>query len=171
MADLIEMIDIYNDDREFTGLTLSRKEKLSNGQYMLYVLALIENKEGKFLITQRALDKKWAAGQWEIPGGGALAGEDSMKAICREVFEETGLTINPSDAEIIYSYKNIDEKYGDNYFADIFLVKMDFTLDDIKLETRESTNVTLANVEEIKAIYEKDGFLHYKRICEALKIN
>lgn len=171
MADTLELIDIYNDDREFTGVTLPRKTKLSAGQYMLYVLALIEDKNGNYLITQRALDKKWAAGQWEIPGGGASAGETSKEAITRELLEETGLDISKDEVSVIYSYKNYDEKGGDNYFADIYLVKKDFTLEDVTIETKEATAVKLASIDEIKSLQEKDGFLHYKRICEALKIN
>lgn len=30
---------------------------------MMYVLAVLENQDGKYLVTQRALNKKWAAGQ------------------------------------------------------------------------------------------------------------
>ena len=44
---------------------------------MLYVLALVENARGEFLITQRALDKSWGAGWWEVSGGG-VAGAASI---------------------------------------------------------------------------------------------
>lgn len=171
MADISEMIDIYNDDREFTGITLPRKTKLVAGQYMIYVIALISDIEGKILVTQRALDKKWAPGQWEIPGGGAMASESSLDAVRREVLEETGLDISGDDAKVIYSYKNLDEKGGDNYFADIYLIKKDFSLDDIKLQTKEVTNMKLVTMEEMSALYETDGFLHFKRICEALNFS
>ena len=55
---MAEEIDIYDMNRNATGLRLSRKAKLNPDQYMLYALALIENNEHKFLITQRSLDKK-----------------------------------------------------------------------------------------------------------------
>jgi len=151
-------------------MTLPRKSKLAPGQYMMYVYALIEDLKGNYLITQRALDKKWAAGQWEVPGGGAMAGESSLDAIRREVFEETGLEFEDSQAKVIYSYKNIDEG-GDNYFADIYLIKKDFTADDVKIDVREASGVRLASIEEIEKIYESDGFLHYSRIREALAKN
>lgn len=168
MANINEMIDIYDDDRKFTGVTLPRKTRLEKGQYMLYVLALIQNDDGKFLVTQRAMDKKWAAGQWEIPGGGSMAGETSLDALKREVYEETGLDISSDNISVIYSYKNYDEKYGDNYFADIYLVKKSFSLEDVNLDAREVTNMKLASLEEIDSLHNTDGFLHYKRIHEAL---
>lgn len=167
MANVSEMIDIYDDNRELTGVTLPRKTKLSPGQYMMYVYALIENTDGKYLITQRALDKKWAAGQWEVPGGGAMAGESSLDAIRREVYEETGLQFDDEQASVIYSYKNIDDG-GDNYFADIYLIRTDFSLDDVTIDLREAGAVSLASLDEIKQLHETDGFLHYSRILEAL---
>lgn len=168
MSNPAEMIDIYDDNRNLTGTTLPRKTKLTDGQYMLYVYALIQDTDGRFLITQRALDKKWAPGAWEVPGGGAMAGETSLQAISREIIEETGLDISADHAQVIYSYKNIDEKYGDNYFADIYLVKKDFTLADISLDAREVTGMKLATLDEIKMLKESDGFLHFERICAAL---
>ena len=69
-----ELIDIYDRDGNRTGLTIPRVGAfLSEGQYMLYVLAITEDAEGRFLITQRAMDKHWAAGWWEVSGGGVRA--------------------------------------------------------------------------------------------------
>lgn len=164
---MAEYIDIYNDQKELTGERLERKTKLKEGQYMLYVLALIEN-DGKYLITRRTLDKKWAAGQWEIPGGGVSAGETSIQALQREVFEETGLDISLSRKELIYSYKNIDLKRGDNYFVDMYLIHADFDIEDVHIQEDEVLEWKMASLEEIGELEKSDGFLHYKRIMQAL---
>ena len=58
------------------------------------VLALIQDRAGRTLITQRSADKRWAAGWWEVPGGGVLAGETSLQAVVREVREEVGLDLS-----------------------------------------------------------------------------
>jgi 8-oxo-dGTP pyrophosphatase MutT (NUDIX family) len=163
-----ELIDIYDENRNFTGIVLPRKTKLTKGQYMLYVLAAVCNKDGKILITKRSLDKKWAAGSWEIPGGGADSGETSVEAVCREVLEETGIKISPENSKVIYSYRNDDAKSGDNYFADIYLCKVDFKLTDVTIQEDEVIDVRLATMDEIKELKEKDGFLHYERLCQAL---
>ena len=60
---------------------------------MMYVLPILENSQREFLVTQRAFNKKWAAGNWEMPGGGAKSKESSLDAIKREVKEETGLDV------------------------------------------------------------------------------
>lgn len=167
MSGNAEMIDIYDDNRALTGVRLPRKQKLKKGEYMMYVYALIKNQDGRYLITQRALDKKWAAGKWEVPGGGAMAGETSLDAIKREILEETGLDITNDKASVIYTYKNIDES-GDNYFADIYLIEKDFSLSDVKIDLREALNVRLSDFDEIKSLNDTDGFLHFGRISEAL---
>lgn len=163
-----ELIDIYDENRVFTGMTVPRKTKLAQGQYMLYALALIEDKAGRILITKRALTKKWAPGSWEIPGGGAHTGETTVDTVCREAFEETGIKVNPEDVRVLYSYRN-DDPNGDNYYNDIFLCSADFTLEDVKTQEEEVIDVYLATMEEIHELHEKDGFLHYERICKALE--
>jgi len=165
-----EMIDIYDENRQKTGLVLPRKTKLTKGQFMLYVIALIQNESGEYLITQRTMDKKWAAGHWEIPGGGAAAGETAFEAVCREVREETGLDVSACEEKVIYSYRNEDLDRGDNYFTDIFVLQKDFTLEDVHVDPHEVMDVKLADINEIKRLHEEIGFLHYGRICEALGI-
>ena len=164
-----EMIDIYNENRALTGERVPRKGTfLKKGQYMMYVLALIEDKNGKFIITQRALDKKWAAGAWEIPGGGAQAGESSFEAVCREVLEETGLDVSGMKEEPVYSYFNEDLERGDNYFVDIYHFHMDFAEKDVRYQESEAIGLQLADMDTIRALNEENAFLHYSRILEAL---
>lgn len=163
-----EMMDLYDENRVKLGVSVPRKTKLQKGQFMLYVIALIQNEKGEFLVTQRTMDKKWAAGHWEIPGGGSKAGETSFEAVCREVCEETGLDVSKCEPNVAFTYRNEDLERGDNYFTDIYLLKKDFTLDDVKVDKREVLDVKLADFEEIKRLNEEIGFLHFKRICQAL---
>ena len=164
---MAEYVDIFNNQREKTGEVLPRNAKLPAGKYMTYVLALIKNKDG-YLVTRRTLDKKWAAGAWEIPGGGVRAGETSEEAIKREVFEETHLDIT-NHYSLLYSYKNTDLTRGDNYFTDIYLCDMDFALSDVIIQKDEVLDVKCADLDEISRLHDEDGFLHYERLLEALK--
>lgn len=164
-----ELIDIYDGNRRPTGQVVPRRGTfLKEGQYMLYVLALIQDREGQFLITQRTLNKKWAAGWWEVTGGGAAAGETSAQAVTREVREEVGLDVSHEDLTPVYSYENVDLKRGDNYFVDIYHFRMDFTLADITLQKSEAIGVRLATLDQIALLDVEGHFLHYQRIIQAL---
>ncbi len=53
--------------------------------------------EGGVLIIQRGIEP--AKGKWALPGGFLETGETWQEGSCREVFEETGLRIDPADIE------------------------------------------------------------------------
>lgn len=165
-----EMIDIYDGNRALTGITIPREGAfLTEGQYMLYVLALIEDAKGRFLITQRSMDKHWGAGWWEVTGGGVRAGESSLEAVCREVPEEVGLELPNVSYAPVYSYENVDLKRGDNYFVDIYHIKLDFTEADVSLLDGEAIDFRLASWDEISKLAENGTFLHYERLRQALQ--
>ena len=50
-----------------------------------------------FLLCRRAAKMNRHAGQWALPGGKIDAGETAVEAALREIDEELGLTIHPSD--------------------------------------------------------------------------
>ncbi len=49
--------------------------------------------EGKVLLVRRGTEP--LRGHWSIPGGAVETGERLEEAVCREVLEETGLTVEP----------------------------------------------------------------------------
>lgn len=165
-----ELIDIYDRDRNYTGLTVPREgARMGEGQYMLYVLAIIQDMQGRILITQRSMDKHWAAGWWEVTGGGVSAGETSEQAIVRELAEEVGLDVADYPLELIYAYENVDLESGDNYIVDIYRFQLDFTEDDVVLQASEAVDCKLATLAEIADLAERGIFLHYRRIKQALE--
>lgn len=167
---LIELVDIYDKDRNRTGEARPREGLfLREGEYMLYVLALVENTRGKFLITQRALDKSWGAGWWEVSGGGVLSGETSQTAVVREVGEEAGLDVSDEPLAPVYSYENVDLERGDNYIVDIYHFHLDVTADDVTLQDSEAIDFKFATWDEIAALAEAGVFLHYERLRQALE--
>lgn len=168
MEQEIEYFDVYDSSKQKTGKILPRKGSfLRAGEYQLIVLALIERPDHKFLITRRSLDKKWAAGDWEVTGGGVRAGETSRDGILREVHEETGLDLRNAEGRLIYTYSNVDLKRGDNYFVDIYHFRAEFTEKDISLQSSEAIGFQIVPFAEITRLSGSGHFLHYTRILEA----
>ena len=119
MNSKVEMWDIYDKDKKRTGRLMKRNDWcLKDGEYHLTVLGVVKRPDGKFLITKRAMDKAWAPGWWEISGGAAMAGEDSLDAVKREILEETGLDVNNAAGGFLFSYHRENPGEGDNYFVD-----------------------------------------------------
>lgn len=73
--------------------------------------ALLINAERRALFTQRP-EGKAAAGQWEIPGGKLEPNEPPELALCREMDEELGLTIQPKDLEPLTFISQAYPEYG-----------------------------------------------------------
>ena len=164
-----ELIDIYDADRNRTGKTIPREGAfLKEGEYMLYVLAIVQDLQDRFLITQRSLDKHWAAGWWEVTGGGVLSGETSEQSVVREVREEVGLDVSTQPLEPVYAYKNVDLERGDNYIVDIYRFRLDVTEDDVTLQDSEAIACKFATWDEICTLADEGKFLHFSRLQQAL---
>ena len=166
----MEYWDIYDKDKKLTGRTMKKNDWcLADDEYHLSVLGVIQRPDGKFLITQRVMSKHWAPGWWEVPGGGAMAGESAAQAVRREVLEETGLDVSGAEGGFVFSYHRENPGKGDNYFVDIFKYVMDFEESDVKIQESEALDFRLADKDEIKALAEEGIFLHYdsiKRVFE-----
>ena len=166
----MELWDIYDKDKKPTGRTMKRNDWcLKEGEYHLSVLGVIQRPDGKYLITKRAADKAWAPGWWEVSGGAAIAGETSEDAVKREILEETGLDVKNAEGGFLFSYHRENPGEGDNYFVDVYKYHMDFTEEDIKLQTEETNAFQIADAAQLSE-YDKQGiFLHYQSIKQALQ--
>ena len=117
----MELWDIYDADKRPTGRTMRRNDFcLAEGEYHLTVLGVVARRDGRFLITKRVRTKAWAPGWWEVSGGAAMAGEESLDAVRREVKEETGLDVTGWDGGYLFTYHRENPGEGDNYFVDVY---------------------------------------------------
>ena len=165
----MEYWDIYDENKQRTGRTMERNDfTMQPGDYHLTVLGVICRRDGKFLITQRALDKHWAPGWWEVSGGGVMAGESSEEAVIREVREETGLDVTEAEGGYLFSYRR--ESEGDNYFVDIYRFILDFDESDVTPQLAEMQGFRLADKAEIEALAAQGIFLHYDSIRQVFEL-
>ena len=164
-----EQMDIYDINQKPLGYTKPRGEFLKEHEYVLYSLVILQNAEGKFLITRRTSTKGWAPGSWEVQGGGVRAGESCAAGAVREVREEVGLDVSDALGKPIYKYENTDAPRGDNYIVNIYHAHLNFSESEVKICEREATEFKLAEWEDVCEIDKQGKFLHYKRICEALR--
>lgn len=66
------------------------------------VRIVVTNRSGEILLV-----KGWFSRQlWELPGGGINPGESPEVAAQRELYEETGLRVDPKDCQFIGEFKH-----------------------------------------------------------------
>lgn len=63
---------------------------------LLVVAAAIIDSKGRVLLAQRPKGKSMA-GLWEFPGGKLESNESPEEALCRELHEELGITVEKKD--------------------------------------------------------------------------
>ena len=161
----MELWDIYDCDRNKTGRTMRRNDwNMQPGDFHLTVLGVIRHTDGRYLITKRVMTKSWAPGHWEVSGGAAQAGEDSLTAVKREILEETGIDVSSFDGGFVFSYQRENPEEKDNYFVDIYRFTGDFDEADVKVQKEECLGFRLATKEEIEALAQEGVFLHYDSI-------
>jgi 8-oxo-dGTP pyrophosphatase MutT (NUDIX family) len=158
----MERWDIYDENKQVTGRTMARNDwNMQPGDFHLTVLGVLRRPDGKYLITRRRMDKEWAPGWWEIPGGGVRAGESAEDAVKREILEETGVDVSKEKGECVFSYKRVSPAEKNNYFVDIFQFTVDIPADAVKPQEKEVMEYAFATAEEIRKYGEQGIFLHY----------
>lgn len=138
----MELNDIYDKDRNRTGRTHRRGTPWKKGEYGLVVCVWVYDGKGNLLLTRRAPEKSFA-GTWENSGGAAQAGETSLQAVTRELFEETGICAQPEEFELLSSGRD------KNAFYDFYCLKRDIPIEQVVLQPGETDGVQWASFDKI----------------------
>ena len=149
----MEFNDIYDENRNLTGKVHRRGTPWKKGEYGLVVCVWVYDGKGKVLLTRRAKGKSFA-GTWENSGGAAQAGETSLQAIRRELFEETGIAAEESEFELLYADKDSRVLY------DFYCLHRQVPIEDIKLLPGETDAVQWATFAQVHEMIRKKQICH-----------
>ena len=151
----MEWNDIYDKDRNLTGRVHRRGTPWRSGEYGLVVCVWVYDDEGHLLLTRRAPEKTFA-GTWENSGGAAKAGETSLQAIRRELFEETGIQSEESEFQLISSDTDKNAHY------DFYCVHKNVPVSEIVLLPGETDDVKWVTFDQIHEMIRE------KKICKII---
>lgn len=149
----MEYWDLYDADRKPLGRTIARGDKLADGEFYVCCEVWVIDSDGRFLITKRHPDKT-AGNLWEFVGGGTLAGETTAESAARELFEETGIKANEDELRLLATYAH------KNYFMDIYIVRKNVSIGDIRLQPGEAIDARWATASEIRQMIDRGEFVH-----------
>ena len=148
----MELVDVLNDKREKIRKICDRNG-LNNGEYRLSVHIWIMNKNNEILLQKRNTNLKMYPGMWGNTGGAVKHGESSFKAINREVKEELGLEVKKEKTIFIASFKRSKD------FVDVWLLKDDIKIEDIKLQKDEVCDVKFVNIDLFNKMYNNGDII------------
>ena len=154
-----ELWDVYTIDRKMTGKTCIRGEQgnLSEDEFHLWIMVWIKNpKTGKYLMSQRVADKDTDPLKWETVAGHSILGETSLDAALREVYEEVGIELEPSDAKILATkVATSHDGQRHNWIRDSYYFETDKEPDLKKATTKEVNQTKWLTFDEFREMYER----------------
>jgi isopentenyl-diphosphate delta-isomerase len=174
-----ELLDILNEEGEKTGKAMKseahRLGLLHRGAHV-YII----NSQKQLLLQKRAKSKAGYPGLWFMSAGGHIAsGETSLEAAQKEVREELGFDLPFSMFTLLFTMRFPIIKHNDNFidneFGDIYLVRSDVALLEVKFPIREVEEVKWINIKDFeKLVNARDLTLvpnweEYKKLLEYLK--
>lgn len=152
----MELWDIYDEYRQKTQKNHERGKPMKSGDYHLVVHIWITNDKGQYLIQKRQSWKEGYPDTWDCAAAGsAVAGDSSKEAAVRETMEEIGVRIEEKDLEPLFSIK------FSRGFDDIYLVRKNISLTELKLQEEEVADAKWATEDEIKDMISKGEFVPY----------
>ncbi|MBU3126786.1 NUDIX domain-containing protein [Clostridium tagluense] len=155
----MELWDIYDENREKTGRTHERGIPVKEGDYHLVVHVWIVNDRGEFLIQKRQPWKEGWPNMWDgSAAGSAIVGDSSKDAAIRETKEELGVDLDMRRGEILFTIK------FSSGFEDIWLVRQNVNMKEIKLQYEEVADAKWASEKQIKQMIGNGEFIAYNYI-------
>ncbi len=145
----MELRDLYDENKKLTGETIYKGQDVPKGRYYITVVIFIQNNKNEFLLQKRVKNKD---GKWATTGGHPVSGETSKQGIITEIKEELGINVVEENVELFKTIKTEDD------FVDIYYLKEDIDINEIKIQKEEVEDVKWATIEEIQKMIQQKIF-------------
>ena len=153
-----EYFDILDDNGNKTGKIKLRSEVHRDGDWHKAIHVWIINDKGEVLLQRRCATKDSNPNMLDISSAGHLsAGDDSLTGAIRELKEELNLDIKPEDLQFVRTLKR-SSKYTptfiNNEFDDMYVLRTNKTIDDMKYQETEISEIFFVPYKEFKKMVE-----------------
>lgn len=142
----MELWDLYDAERHPLGQTMERGAFHPEGTYHLVVNIWVVNRSGQILLTLRAPEKEQYPNLWENQGGSVQAGEESLRGVRRELFEETGIWAED------WEFTLLGTSLEKTAMVDIYALRKDIPVRDIRLQAGETAAARWVTPQELESM-------------------
>lgn len=145
-----EYIDIVTKTGEPTDKTALKSVIHTKGYYHNTAHIWFYTDEGNILLAQRAASKTIYPLLWDVSVAGHIdAGESIEAGAIREIKEEIGIKVKPSDLEkvgVFKCFKSYPNGIIDNEFHHTYIIKLKLPLASLSPQPEEVKNLKLVHI-------------------------
>ena len=149
-----ELIDILDAEGNPKGISLMKSEAHRKGLFHATVHIWFYTSNSEVLLQQRGKDKDTHPLLWDVSVAGHVgAGEIIETSAVREVSEEIGLKISPSDLLKIGAFKSVQkhsEDLVDCEFHHTYICRLHVPLEDLKKQESEVESLALVPIDQFR---------------------
>lgn len=173
-----ELIDVLDGNGNKTGEIKPKSTVKKEGDFHKAISVCIINEQKEILMQKRSGKKKAYPNLWSIfVKGHVIAGETSLDACKREVFEELGISIEINELQYLYTIKEetkVNEEYIENIFFDTFLLIKNIEIEKIKMQSEEVEDVKWMFYKKVEKLITERGDMvpnqkDYEKIFQFIK--
>jgi isopentenyl-diphosphate delta-isomerase len=170
-----EYLDVLDEDGNKTGKTKLRSKVHRDGDWHAATHIWILNSDKELLIQKRSLEKDTHPNYWDISAAGHIsAGDEIEDSARREIKEELGLDIKPTELKHLYTYKQEYNSDGVNnkQLNYVYLLEKDIDTSKLVLQKSEVSEVKFIPYQKL-AVLSMNGILvphpeEHEKILEVL---
>ena len=155
---MAEYFDILDENGSKTGEQKLRSEVHRDGDWHRAVHIWIINQNGEVLLQRRSPNKDSNPNMLDISCAGHLsAGDESLEGAMRELKGELGLGVQPNELQFIKTIKRSSrytETFINNEFDDLYILRTNKTVDDMKMQEEEVSEIFFVPFIEFKKMVE-----------------
>lgn len=157
----MEKIDVLDENGNQTGEVMTREEVHRLGLWHKCVHIWIINGKGEVLLQKRSAQKIMSPNKWTTATSGHLsAGDSNVQGAIRELSKEIGLQVNENELKYLFSVKentiNEEKHVIDKELIDVFLMRKEVDIKNLKLQEEEVSDVKWFSYEEFKKMVLED---------------
>ena len=151
---MTEFFDVLDEQGNTTGKIKARSQVHKDGDWHKAVHIWIVNDKDDVLLQKRSPNKDSYPNMWDISSAGHLtAGDDSLSGAIREIKEELGVDILPSQLALIGTRKSSSKpsaSFINNEFNDVYLLRLSLDLSKIQLQEEEVSEVKYIPIDDFR---------------------
>lgn len=151
---MIEMLDIYDELGQKTGIVADRNEVHGKGLIHKAVCVWIMNSHNEILFQKRSSHVMFP-NMLDISYAGHIkSGETSLEAVFREGKEELGIDIIQDNLQYLFSCREYGKagEYIENEIEDVYLYRADIPIEQYNFCDNEVQRVIYLSLDEFKSM-------------------